>query len=60
MIESYLADNLAAVDAAETLAASINEAYMTADHGLQLHEAEHVARHQKRSYTPEKALETPH
>lgn len=57
-IDDYLSTTtLSASDLAAEIAAPIDEAYSTADHGWMYYETEGIARSQRKLYPPEKALE---
>ncbi|EIW76718.1 hypothetical protein CONPUDRAFT_139443 [Coniophora puteana RWD-64-598 SS2] len=56
-IDRYLAGDLPLAEAVEMLAAPIDRAYSTADHGRKLWESERTARNQRQYWSPEKALE---
>ncbi|OTA67883.1 hypothetical protein K449DRAFT_419598 [Hypoxylon sp. EC38] len=57
VIDAFLADEIDAATAAETLAKPIDAAYSSADYGRALYSAELTARAQRVFHSPEKALE---
>lgn len=56
-INAYLASEISATDLAAEIAAPIDRAYSTADHGSMYYESERVARTQRKYHSLEKALE---